>query len=254
MSSVSLIKQNGIIGFNYVNTTRLWFGTDDLNNFNQQITKLGKNWPWQHSDISYSFNKLGHRTQLNPDELENNNYILVAGCSHTQGVGLPIESVYWNHLPFTCPIYNMGIAGSGNDLISANIAAWLRAFPNKKPKLIVCQRTENNRFFLWKDLDRVGVWFNNPKGIDLLLAGKELEYWQSLGNQFRELMLDIVHLNNIPIIEFGLDFDFRPIENPVYKTYRWQELDQARDIHGGPRSHSAFADWIKNEFNDVLYS
>jgi len=248
-SSQCVISNNGLIGFNTKSVLTHWHGSDNLLNYENNITKYGESWPWANVDITYQFNSAGHRNIIDPANLTD--YILVIGCSHTMGTGLPIDNVYWNQLNLKYPIYNLGISGSSNDLIATNLAAWLRAV-KIKPKLIICQWTEENRFIYWKTTDRVGAWFTDPQIVKLFTSGVEVDYWKYVGIKFRELILDLINAYNIPLIEFGLDFDFRPINNDLYKIYRWAELDFARDIHGGPKSHAALASWIKQEFSTTL--
>ena len=242
-----IMNKNGLIGFTSKSVVLDWHGSDNLETYEKNKKKYGESWVWATNNITYQFNSVGHRNVIDPEELTD--YILVIGCSHTMGVGLPINYVYWNQLNLKYPIYNLGISGSGNDLIANNLAAWLRTVKTK-PKLIICQWTEQNRFAFWHDniIDRVGSWFNDPLVLKLFTSGVEVEYWKSVGIKFRELMIDLVNAHSIPLIEFGVDFDFRPIKTDLYKMYRWQELDSARDIHGGPESHAALAKWIKQEF------
>jgi len=64
-------------------------------------------------EISYTLNSLGFRTKIEFDDLEDNNFIPVFGCSHTLGVGLPEDWIWYNHLNETMPIFNCGVSSGG---------------------------------------------------------------------------------------------------------------------------------------------
>ena len=112
----SLKFKDGIAGFEKTGLHK-WHGIDNIEHTS-------------YSDVDYFFNSYGHRTQLEPNTLKE--YALVVGCSHTMGVGIKESQVYWNQLNLKMPIYNLGLSGSGNDLICRNIQNFLKKFTNQK--------------------------------------------------------------------------------------------------------------------------
>lgn len=87
-------------------------------------------------DISYNFNKHGYRSD---DFLKENTATLYAGCSHTFGLGLPIELV-WSYMLKTelgeQGYKNIGVPGASFSSIIDNIHSYIREF-GKPEKLFV---------------------------------------------------------------------------------------------------------------------
>lgn len=92
------------------NTTTMWSGSDTRENIQPN---------WSDISIDYRFNDYGFRTHgLKP--LLSQKVDVALGCSFTEGVGLPIESV-WPSLieqdrPY--PMLNLGIGGASTDTVA----------------------------------------------------------------------------------------------------------------------------------------
>jgi hypothetical protein len=236
MSPTELKLTNNIFGFNKSGYSK-WHGVDCNNHVN-------------YEDVSYHFNNYGHRSQLDPTTLISNEYILIVGCSHTMGVGILESDIYFNKLNLTLPIYNLGLSGSGNDIICHNIQNFLKQFPS--PNKIIIQWTDPNRFNIKKE--RVGSWYSGSLST-LLAIGEEEKYWEHLSNILRMYSLENIRLRSIPVIEFGIEFSHKVKISTEYKRYKWDYADTARDdLHGGPISHSNLASWISSNFSKILYS
>ena len=123
------------------NTTVHWCGTDNLTAFN-------KNKPTGYSEdsISYSFNDLGFRCE---NYHEGNNYILVSGCSHTMGIGIPYEHTWPAQLQQEFfpdfKIYNAAKGAASNDYIVRSVYQLL---PIVKPKIVMVAWTHRPRYEL----------------------------------------------------------------------------------------------------------
>jgi hypothetical protein len=101
------------------NITSHWSDFDNKDLFNKNMSyksksdllqKLG----WDHPDkITYQYNSHGFRTP----EFDNKKAGLALGCSFTEGIGLPIESVWVSVLSalLNFPIWNLGVGGSSTD-------------------------------------------------------------------------------------------------------------------------------------------
>lgn len=194
------------------------------------------------TDVDYFFNSYGHRSTVEPYGLKD--YALVVGCSHTMGVGIKESQVYWNQLNLKMPIYNLGLSGSGNDLICRNIQNFLKKFT--KPKIIIIQWTDPNRFNIQNE--RVGAWYTNKTLLDLFVYGEKAKYWEHLhSNILRPFLLENLNLQKVPVVEFGIQFKHKDFYKTEYPMYTWDYADTARDgIHGGPVSHSNLARWLTN--------
>lgn len=231
MEITNLKIKNNILGFDKTGFYK-FHGTDD-----KEVSEF--------SDVNYFFNSYGHRNSIEPDTLKENNYVLISGCSHTMGVGLKETDVYWNHLNLNLPVYNIGISGSGNDLICRNISNFLKLFP--RPKTIIIQWTDPNRFNFGKE--RVGAWYSEPSTIDLFLAGEKIGYWKHLSNLMREMLLNDLLEKQIKVVEYGIRFSHKSFYDVEYPMYNWDYADTARDgVHGGPKSHSNLSNWLVSRF------
>lgn len=87
---------------------------------------------WINQEITYKFNSFAFRCE----EFTNDPSILFLGCSHTVGVGLPIEhtwpTIVADHLNLKC--YNLGQGGGGTDTAYRLGSYWI---PKILPKIVV---------------------------------------------------------------------------------------------------------------------
>lgn len=82
---------------------------------NFKLNNISKD-EWYNSifpKFKYNINSLGLRETSNLEDLHANDYIPVFGCSHTWGLGIPEEWIWYNYLNEDLPIFNCGIASSG---------------------------------------------------------------------------------------------------------------------------------------------
>lgn len=63
--------------------------------------------------FKYNINSLGLRGTVETKDLVDNEFIPVFGCSHTWGVGIPEEWIWYNNLNETQKFFNCGIVGGG---------------------------------------------------------------------------------------------------------------------------------------------
>ena len=63
--------------------------------------------------FKYNINSLGFRSSIETKDLTDNEFIPVFGCSHTWGVGIPEEWIWYNNLGETKKIFNCGIVSGG---------------------------------------------------------------------------------------------------------------------------------------------
>lgn len=197
--------------------------------------------------VKFFLNSKGHRCK-ELEEINTTDFILFTGCSHTAGFGLEIEDTY----PFLVSnllnksYYNLGVGGSGIDVLFHNLAIFFTSnLP--KPKALIVQKPSSTRYvrlgktYTRSDLVFEGSWSNN-KLIDFAMLGEDIGFFD-----MRILMLKkFINNLNIPLITINL---------PVYKkefysnSIQFEPIDYALDnIHYGPRSHKKLAEEI------VLYS
>lgn len=106
--------------WNYRSSTQMWSGTDSQGLFlanlanpvkKQMLTQLG----WDSCNISYQYNSHGFRC----DEFDDRPCGLALGCSHTHGVGLPVDCT-WSHLLTQLTgthVWNLGSGGAAIDTV-----------------------------------------------------------------------------------------------------------------------------------------
>jgi len=124
--------------YNVRNRTLLWSGTDSQANFLENCKHSGKletlrKLGWLDTEcITYNYNSHGFR-DIEFDERECG---LALGCSYTEGVGIPQETVWPRILGQLTNIYvwNLGVGGSSLDTCFRLLDHWLPAF---NPKFIV---------------------------------------------------------------------------------------------------------------------
>ena len=93
---------------------------------------------FEAGSVEYSYNSYGYRT-YEFDTIKEN-YVLLSGCSHSEGVGLPLESSYCKLLEknINMPIINLGAGGSNATFSKKNIMAWIHSKKNL-PEFVIVQ-------------------------------------------------------------------------------------------------------------------
>lgn len=191
------------------------------------------------------FNSLGHRCKELSD-IDLNNYALFTGCSHTLGEGLEIEHTfpYLFSKMVDIDYYNLGLSGSGVDVLLYNLNQWFHLIP-QKPKVLIIQFPDYTRFSsIIDDTDNIiprGNWDHSVQrfivdAIDngMLSARKRMALRQieSLGAK----TITFTHGNTQPYDENAL---------------RMKHLDYANDnVHSGIKSHREFASILVDLYLD----
>jgi hypothetical protein len=200
-------------------------------------------------NVIYNYNNFGHRCS-DIGNIDFNNYILFAGCSHTLGEGLQLENSY----PYitakllNCDYYNLGLNSSGFDIMFYNITTWLNLYP--RPKLLVLQYPDLSRFSVMANesalIEPYGAWKDNKADTEFIFKSQDIGLVEFRKNSYKRL-LSLLTIN-IPCIKliFG-----------GTKSYddctRITKLDYALDdIHYGPETHEFCAYTIKEQNADTI--
>jgi hypothetical protein len=129
------------------NKTLKFAQTDSEENFIKNKEIYGKEWYYYNKNIEYKYNSWGYRTK-EFSEL-NDDYILVLGCSFTEGIGLDYDDVWATKLgkKLNLDVFNLGIGGSGPDITGYNTILFHNFIlkNNKLPKYVIYQWTFENR-------------------------------------------------------------------------------------------------------------
>lgn len=186
--------------------------------------------------VIYKYNSNGHRTK-EVESLDFDNYILFGGCSHTEGLGLELEEIYTHQTSnqLNLDYYNIGIGGSGLDVMFYNIMTWLAKY-NHKPKIIVLQWSFPLRYSRFHDdrnplhIQPEGSW-SKDQYADFLITGERIGYFPLRTKFYYNLLNQL----NIPIVNIS----FPDYGNKILPNYiNFVEYDKARDnMHLGPISH-----------------
>lgn len=191
--------------------------------------------------ILYKYNNLGHRCKDITD-LNFNNYILFAGCSHTEGEGLQLEETY----PYkTAKIadmdyYNLGMRASGFDILFYNVMNWLSIYP--APKLVVLQYPDPTRFAIKVEnsplIVPMGPWRKREGDTDFLVKAEELGLF-SLRNFCNNQLLN--NYIKVPCVKLV----FGSTKSYDSSAVKIEKLDYAVDnLHYGSETHQMCAETI----------
>lgn len=129
-----------------------WLGTDShqryLDNLKYDYEKLQSN-NWLNCQIEYKTNSHGFRC----DDFNNDDSIMFLGCSHTLGIGLPLECT-WGHIvskSLNLKCVNLGLGGSSCDTAYRLASHYIEKL---KPKIVVLRPPESSRFEIFNTLSQ----------------------------------------------------------------------------------------------------
>ncbi len=119
---------------------------DTEESYLKNLKNLGEGWHYNKKPIYYQNNSLGYRTK-EIEYFKDKDFILVLGCSHTEGIGQAEEEVWHSYLSkkFKLEILNAGFCASGPDMQMLNSYLFLKN-SNLKPKAVVIQWPFLSRF------------------------------------------------------------------------------------------------------------
>ena len=242
---------------------------DSQDDFTRNKNRLSTTWRYATKQIIYKSNSLGYRTE----ELEfykEKEFILVLGCSHTQGTALADDEVWHYQLKkkFGCEILNAGLSGTGTDIQLLNSYLFL-VNSNLKPKAVVIQWPNCQRFTFKGNSEVLRLIPNlhlvlsifNPF-FEQSIMSKFYHSWVEDNNSlnhsqvFIELTRLLWRLSKIPYHDFTIDDNKSILELVNINDYTDLVVkgDLARDLlHYGYKTHEAIGlkvcEELHNEFN-----
>lgn len=200
-------------------------GTDNEKLFLKNLKIFPSDWEYKKKKISYSYNEEGFR--MKPfNRIDENNYILFVGCSHTVGVGLALEDTYSYKVSKEIEIdyLNLGMGGASNDEITYLLKQCLLL--NKPPKAIIIN---------WSGIYRRSYFtngeFERPRNGSLEVKKIYEEFILNEKNQinhFIKLKNEVEHICknfNINLIQVTFFEQIKEFKNIKYFTIK----DFARD-------------------------
>lgn len=235
---------NDFIGLDDYDVTMPYMGGDSEEQFIENAKTQPNDWYYHNAKLVYSFNHRGHRCK-NIEEIDQDNYILFVGCSHTLGVGLELEKTYPYLLStaMNMDYYNLAIPGTGMDTVEYNLLTWFFKI-NKKPKLVVIQWPDHSRFIEYdpvrSNILPQGTWNNQSNYVSFIVNAEDTGMFNARKAITNRLIKNVV---NVPMITFNFgsqqDYGIFDLNMP--------RLDRARDLaHAGIKSHDMFTKTLIN--------
>lgn len=213
----------------YANKELFWLPTDTKERYNQNLKEhynLLDQFGWLDSTISYRFNSLGFRSE----EFSQCDNAVFLGCSHTVGVGLPIENTYPYYVSKALGLkcYNLGIGGGSLDL-AFRLSYYL--LKELRPKIVFLLCPSRFRIELFEGQDLISFLPADPT------THKNLSYFYKcfLENDTNHFMNQQKNILAIQHLCKNLDIKFVCINDP--QAIDKNKIDLARDLmHKGPKS------------------
>jgi hypothetical protein len=210
------LYSNQLIGYNPHFKYEIFSGTDTEELYKKNLKNNPIDWYYRDVNITYERNSCGHRCK-EIEEVDFDNYILAVGCSFTEGVGLEVDKTYVSVLAeiLKCDYYNLGVGGSGIDVMFHNLFVWLASQP-KKPKLIIVQWPSAERFSHLLNnnintpidqsvlLQTVSPNTNYPGAKEMLLFGDNINFFKTVELLTKVKIEHIKKLFDVPLIEISL--------------------------------------------------
>jgi len=215
----------------------LWHGTDSKELYQKNLSRnrsLLEQYNWIDQPITYKFNSHGFRA----DEFDSTNPgVVFIGCSHTLGVGLPVEST-WAHIvssKLKLKNYNLGVGGSSNDTAFRLLYHWIEQL---KPSLVIFLSADPTRLELHIDDDQLydlSVW---PIGFPMI--DNFTKSW--LSNDTNSNMNYLK--NTLAIKQLCCEHNVKCVQETVSTICA---IDKARDLqHYGEKTQRGIASMFLN--------
>ena len=217
-----------------------WAGTDTIDKFKQNPESS----KWQNIDITYNYSCEGFRT-YDFDSLKGKEIDIALGCSHTMGIGNPVEWI-WPSLvekarPY--PMLNLGLGAGTSDTVARILTNITGLFQI------------NTVFIFWPNLRRFETFKDSDPDFVIPESCKLEHTW----NMDHNISLQRFHKNKL-IVEL-LHNRVESIVGSVYENINCgvkkcltshKILDYARDgMHFGPETHKLIAKLFLEELTSI---
>lgn len=228
---------DGFLGEDDANQTVNFVGGDTKEMFEKNLRKMPNDWYYKDKCITYKFNEYGHRCKSIKD-IDFDNYFLVVGCSHSQGVGLELEKTFpcllSEYLQYD--YYNLSISGSGIDVAEHNTLMWYSKF-ERKPKFLILQWPNLIRYVSYAiDINNIrpnGRWSLDENNLKFLTIADAKGLFLARKRLANELVNNVA-LSDTKIISLEYSSNTGYLKNSAY----FNQADYARDLgHMGIESN-----------------
>jgi hypothetical protein len=227
----------------------------------EQYEKVKDTVSYGPEDITYKHNSEGFRCDEFDDWQNHSIRILFAGCSLTEGVGLPLEHTWakifhskvCNLVDKEIPFWSIARGATGIDHMVRYMNYYL---PRLRPHLIISYVPFSERRERWFN-DFFGPWSNESLSNEakVLLDEKFVLYQTEKNLTMIDLMLEKYQSSMIcSTVDYQFKLDYMNLQNIYQCTDFIHRKDLARDgIHAGPNTNKAFANLLFNHFKDVIF-
>lgn len=222
---------NDFIGYHSPEHNVNFSGSDSRELYHKNLKLQPDDWYYRTASVSYVRNSNGHRCKEIKD-IDLNNYILFAGCSHSEGIGLELENTYPYLLSnkLKCDYYNLSVGGTGIDILNYNLVTWFAKI-KQPPKLLIVQWPDPVRVTVYKSNKwyNYGMWSINNCTADrnnignFFISGDNIGFFKTTKILTKRIIYNIA---KCPIIEVT------PHHQTMHddKEHILKRLDSARDI------------------------
>jgi hypothetical protein len=237
------------------NKTLNWYPSDTEELYLHNRKKLGKSWQYYNKDINYLFNDLGYRGP-DPQDIIDNNFFITMGCSHTLGMGVPLNETYSHLLAenLNLKYLNFSTGGGSQNLLWTNTCLLVK---NLKfvPRFVVCQWPELERYNSFgKDVHLIanphGHFDSHPKLGKLYRALLEEEYYfYNSARTYFETVNIMWNFLGVKVINFTLCSESKDLFNIKYFNPNPSDpKEKARDLHHpGLIHHKEYCDYVLSQ-------
>lgn len=225
----------------YANQTLSWASTDTLERFaelseseDSEIVDLVQS--YTEDPVTYEFNSYGYRSP-EFDEVEDGNFILVSGCSHTVGIGNRYKDLWWVKLgeALDLPVVNLAQESYGPDFMFYNTNIWCnRKYP--KPRIAIYQHPVTNRVMKCF----LGTTIHMFSDTDDITDDNIMHNCAFRHGMYTDAITNLWNSQGVPCFHWGFQPD-ADVAN-MFSTnaiYQVTGGDRARDdTHDGPGAHT----------------
>ena len=225
----------------------------------KQYKKVKETVPYGPDDITYVHNSEGFRSDEFGDYQNYPYRILFAGCSLTEGVGLPLEDTWakifhsrvCELVDSKIPFWSIARGATGVDHMVRYLHYYMEQL---KPQLVISYIPFSERRERWFN-DFYGPWsIENSKESQVFLDEKYVLYQTEKNLTMIDLILERYKSYMIcSTVDHKFDLDYMKLRNiKQCKEYVYRK-DLARDgIHAGPVTNKEFASVMYKNFEGII--
>lgn len=247
---------NGLLGYKESSVTKQFTGSDNEPRYLKNLQIKPTDWYYRTNSISYIYNSTGHRCH-EIDQIDFDNYILFAGDSHAEGVGLELNKTfaYLTSQRLGLSYYNLGLGSTGIDYLLFNLVSWISKYP--KPKFVFSYWSDPTRFLKItvdkETLSPIRVdQYTGDNDARILVYGEMTGYFSTKHWLAASLLKTVFDNYMIPFYNFYIGSPNRHYNSEIIEqilpTF---EFDHARDDHHGIKTHNAISDVLCEKFQSV---